>query len=96
MTEALAAVEKVLVLTCCGLLLHKGVCQGGLAGSEEVGQANCFQLDLAVGGVPHTADQLGDAAGVTLQHCVKGLRPVAYKGEQVIKTMTHMHDRLQT
>ncbi len=61
-----------------------------------MGEADGFHLDCAAGGVPHAADQLGDAAGVTLQHCVKGLRPVAYKGEQVIKTMTYMHDRLQT
>lgn len=79
--EALAAARVVLILTCRGLLLHKGVCQGGLAGGKEVSEAYGLHLDCAAGGVPHAADQLGDAAGVTLHHCVEGLCPVAYKGD---------------
>ncbi len=52
------AVREILLLTCRGLLLHEGVCQGGLAGSEEVSEANGFHLDCTVAGVPHAADQL--------------------------------------
>jgi len=80
LTEICEAVGEVLVLTCRGLLLHKGVCQGGLAGSEEMGEAYGFHLDCAAAGVPHAADQLWDAAGVALHHCIKSLRPVSYKG----------------
>ena len=88
-TEALAAVREMLLLTCRELLPHQGVCQGGLAGSQEVGEANGFHLDCTAGGVPHAADQLGNAAGVALQHRVKGLRPVAYKGQHSITQIKH-------
>lgn len=60
----------IVCFTVAGPLLHQQVCQGWLAGSKELGEANGFDLNSAAAGVSHAADELGDAPGVMLQDCV--------------------------
>lgn len=67
------ACECAQCFTLAGPLLQQHICQGGLASSKEVGEADGFHLDSTVAGVGHAADQLGDAAGVMLQDCIQCL-----------------------
>ena len=39
-------------------LLHQHVCQGWLTGSQELGEADGFNLDSTAASVGHAADQL--------------------------------------